>query len=107
MNYFGEKIIPEHWTAALIHPKHRGDRRNSDNYREIVLLDCKYKVLLRTIYNKYKDQLQEEIIKEGFRLGGELSRSNYHLDKINNGYLSNETKTDDNHLCRLEKLQYR
>lgn len=62
--------FPEHWTKAIINPIHKkGDKSNPDNYRGISLLDCTYKIFSKILYNRIKEQLDQELgdYQGGFR----------------------------------------
>lgn len=62
--------FPENWTTAVVNPLHKkGDKSNPDNYRGISLLDCTYKIFSRILYNRIKEQLDQELgeYQGGFR----------------------------------------
>ena len=62
--------LPEQWTTAIINPIHKkGDRSNPDNYRGISILGSTYKIFSKILYNRIKEQLDQELgeYQGGFR----------------------------------------
>ena len=54
-------IVPEDWTKGTIIPinKHKGNKRDTSNYRPITLLSCLGKVFTSILNNRISKYLEE------------------------------------------------